>query len=285
LKSERKEAEEEQKKLRAKENLDELIQWFSNNNAKNAIVALSGGVDSAVVALAAKNALGDKAMAITANYKTLSAEELANAEKIASEIGIAHITIEYDELKNLEFVRNDELRCYHCRNELGQRFVIEAHKYGINLIVDGTNVDDLKDYRPGIRALRKNGIRSPFVEIGINKFDIRSIAQECALSVYDKPSNACLASRIQRGISVTYDKLRRIEKSEIIVKRLSEAKQVRVRDHGDIARIEVAPLELSKLFDLDILAKIDNELRNLGFKYVTVDIRGYRNGNLVIIED
>ena len=248
-------------------------------------MALSGGVDSAVVALGAKKALGSNALCITANYKTLSAEELANAVKIAHEIGIAHTILEYDELQNPEFVKNDQLRCYHCRNELGQRLVSEAKKYGMNLIVDGTNIDDLRDYRPGIMALRKNGIRSPFVEIQMKKSQIRSIAQESGLSVYDKPSNACLASRIPRGMRVTYDKLRRIEKSEIIVKRLSEAKQVRVRDHGDIARIEVASMELSKLFDLDKLAKIDAELRDLGFKYVTVDIRGYRSGNLVIIED
>jgi pyridinium-3,5-biscarboxylic acid mononucleotide sulfurtransferase len=276
--------ESQEKNCNASKNLDKLIEWFSSNT-KTAVVALSGGVDSAVVALGAKKALGSNALCITANYKTLSAEELANAAKIAHEIGIAHMILEYDELQNPEFVRNDQLRCYHCRNELGQRLVSEAQKYGINVIVDGTNVDDLKDYRPGIMALRKNGIRSPFVEIRMDKSQIRSIAKESGLSVYDKPSNACLASRIPRGIRVTYDKLRRIEKSEIIVKRLSEAKQVRVRDHGDIARIEVAPMELSKLFDLGKLAKIDAELRNLGFKYVTIDIRGYRSGNLVIIEE
>ena len=264
------------------ENLNKLIEWFSNNT-KSAIVALSGGVDSAVVALAAKKALGMAALSITANYKTLSAEELASAERIANEIGIAHITIEYNELENPEFVKNDELRCYHCRNELGQRLVREAHKYGINLIVDGTNLDDLNEYRPGIMALRKNGIRSPFIELGLDKSQIRAIALEYGLSVYNKPSNACLASRIPRGINVTHDKLRRIEKSEIIVKRLAAVEQVRVRDHGDIARIEVAPLELTKLFDLGKLTKIDVELRNLGFKYVTVDIRGYKSGNLVVI--
>jgi uncharacterized protein len=273
-----------EKNSNASENLDKLIEWFSSNT-KTAVVALSGGVDSAVVALGAKKALGSNALSITANYKTLSTEELADAAKIAHEIGITHMIVEYDELQNPEFVRNDELRCYHCRNELGQRLVSEAKKYGINLIVDGTNVDDLKDYRPGIMALRKNGIRSPLVEIQMGKSQIRSIAQESGLSVYDKPSNACLASRIPRGMRVTYDKLRRIEKSEIIVKRLSEAKQVRVRDHGDIARIEVARMELSKLFDLGKLAKIDTELRNLGFKYVTVDIRGYRSANLAIVEE
>ena len=273
-----------EKNSNASENLDKIIEWFSSN-ATTAVVALSGGVDSAVVALGAKKALGGNALSITANYKTLSTEELAYAEKIAHEIGITHMIVEYDELQNPEFVRNDELRCYHCRNELGQRLVSEAKKYGINLIVDGTNVDDLKDYRPGIMALRKNGIRSPLVEIQMGKSQIRSIARESGLSVYDKPSNACLASRIPRGMRVTYDKLRRIEKSEIIVKRLSEAKQVRVRDHGDIARIEVERMELSKLFDLGKLAKIDAELRNLGFKYITVDIRGYRSANLAIVEE
>jgi pyridinium-3,5-biscarboxylic acid mononucleotide sulfurtransferase len=165
-----------------RENLNKLVEWFSSNT-KSAVVALSGGVDSAVVALGAKKALGSNAMCITANYKTLSAEELANAEKIAREVGIAHMILDYDELQNPEFVKNDQLRCYHCRNELGQRLVSEARKYGINLIVDGTNVDDLTDYRPGIMALRKNGIRSPFVEIQMGKSQIRSLAQESGLSV------------------------------------------------------------------------------------------------------
>jgi uncharacterized protein len=275
---------QQQKKSSAGDNLCMLIEWFSNNT-KSAVVALSGGVDSAVVALAAKKALGINALSITANYRTLSTDELATAEKIATEIGIAHRVLEYDELKNPDFVKNDELRCYHCRNELGRRLVHEAHKSGISLVVDGTSVDDLKEYRPGIMALRKNGVRSPFVEIGIDKSQIRSIAEEYGLSIYDKPSNACLASRIPKGVSVTYEKLHKIEKSEIIVKMLSEAKQVRVRDHGDIARIEVGRGELSKLFDVDKLAKIDAELRNLGFKYVTIDIRGYRSGSLVLIAE
>ena len=268
----------------AKESLNKIIDWFSNN-AKSVIVALSGGVDSAVVALAAKKAFGVNALSITANYKTLSAEELSSSERVANEIGIAHITVEYNELENPEFIKNDELRCYHCRHELGERLVREAHKYGINLIVDGTNADDLNDYRPGIMALRKKGIKSPLAELGLDKSQIRAIALEYGLSVYNKPSNACLASRIPRGITVTAEKLARIEKSEIIVKRLAAVEQVRVRDHGEIARIEIAPAELTKLFDVDKLAKIDVELRNLGFKYVTVDIRGYRSGNLVVIPE
>jgi uncharacterized protein len=264
------------------ENFTKLVNWFLKNGDR-VIVALSGGVDSAVVALAAKRALGNNALSITANYKTLSYEELCSARKIATEIPIEHKVIEYDELQNSEFVKNDERRCYYCRKDLGQRLVLEANKFGINLIVDGTNTDDLQDYRPGIKALRENSIRSPMIEIGIDKSEIRSIAQKFGLSIYDKPSNACLASRVPRGIQVTYEKLKKIEKSEIIVKSLFNVRQVRVRDHGDVARIEVGREELTRLFDVDKLAILDIKLKELGFKFVSIDATGYHTGNLVMI--
>lgn len=264
------------------ENFTKLVNWFLKNGDR-VIVALSGGVDSAVVALAAKKALGNNALCITANYKTLSYEELSSAKKIASEIQIEHKVIEYDELENVEFVKNDERRCYHCRKELGQRLVLEANKFGISLIVDGTNTDDMHDYRPGIKALRENSIRSPMIEVGIDKSEIRSIAQQFGLSIYDRPSNACLASRVPRGIPVTYEKLKKIEKSEIIVKRIFNVRQVRVRDHGDVARIEVERQELTKLFDVDKLDILDIKLKKLGFKFVSIDATGYHTGNLVTI--
>src|ERR687894_2506279 len=177
---------------------NKLVDWFVKNGRDNnkAIVALSGGVDSAVVALAAKKALGDGAIAITADYKTLAEEELATAWRVAREIGIKHKVIEYNELENSSFVKNDVMRCYYCRTELGQHLAEEARRAGILLIVDGTNVDDLTDYRPGIRALRENRVRSPMIELGIGKMEIREIARSFDLSIYDKPSNACLASRI-----------------------------------------------------------------------------------------
>src|ERR1051325_3131059 len=143
---------------------ERLAGWFGASGGR-AIVALSGGVDSAVVALAAKKALGDDAIAITADYKTLAKEELATARKVAKEISIKHIIIEYDELENPDFVKNDGTRCYHCRTELGRHLAQEAKKLGAGLVADGTNVDDLSDYRPGIRALRENGVRSPMVEL------------------------------------------------------------------------------------------------------------------------
>ena len=267
-----------------KSSFDKLIEWFLQNGDR-AIVALSGGVDSAVVALAAKKALGRRALAITADYKTLSDEELATARKVAEEVGIAHKVIEYDELENPEFVKNDGMRCYQCRTELGQHLAEEAKKAGIALIVDGTNVDDLSDYRPGIKALRENGVRSPMVELGISKSEVRKIAKTFRLSVYDKPSNACLASRIPTGDQVTYEKLRRIENSEIVVKTIFGIRQVRVRDHGEVARIEVGKEELQKMFDTGKLALLDSKLKELGFKFVAIDAAGYRAGKLVVVDN
>jgi uncharacterized protein len=263
------------------ESLARLVSWFSGSG-DSALVALSGGVDSAVVALAAYRALGNGALAITANYKTLAEEELATASRVAQEIGIAHRVIEYDELQNPQFVKNDGMRCFHCRTELGAHLVTEANAAGISIIADGTNLDDLSDYRPGIRALREHGIRSPMVELGIDKAEVRRIAKRHGLSVYDKPSNACLASRIPTGTEVTYEKLMRIEKSEIAIKTIFGVRQVRVRDHGEVARIEVGREELSKIFDTRKLALADAELKRQGFKFVAFDAGGYRPGKLVM---
>ena len=253
-----------------------LISWFQNKNQK-AIVALSGGVDSAVVALAAKRALDKKAVAVTADYNTLSADELKSARTIAKEIDIDHRIVRYNELENDEFVKNDILRCYHCRTELASYLLLEAKKINVSLIVDGTNIDDLKDYRPGIKAMRENGVKSPLVELGIGKQNIRSIAKSNNLSVFDKPSNSCLASRIPHGIPVTFEKLKRIETAEILVKSIFNVRQVRVRDHQDTARIEVGREELKEMFDTDKLLVIDSKLKNLGFRYVALDLSGYKS--------
>lgn len=253
-----------------------LISWFQNKNQK-AIVALSGGVDSAVVALAAKKALDKKAVAVTADYNTLSGDELKSARKIAKEIDIDHRIVRYNELDNEEFVKNDSLRCYHCRTELASYLLLEAKKMNVSLIVDGTNIDDLKDYRPGIKAMRENGVKSPLVELGIGKQNIRSIAKSNNLSVFDKPSNSCLASRIPHGIPVTFEKLKRIETAEILVKSVFNVRQVRVRDHQDTARIEVGREEFKEMFDTDKLLAIDSKLKNLGFKYVALDLSGYKS--------
>ncbi|HEX6379053.1 MAG TPA: ATP-dependent sacrificial sulfur transferase LarE [Nitrososphaeraceae archaeon] len=254
----------------------QLVSWFHNRNEK-VIVALSGGVDSAVVAMAAKKALDKNAIAVTADYNTLSADELTSAKRVAKEIDIEHKIIRYNELDNTEFVKNDQLRCYHCRTELATYLSNEARQMDVDLIVDGTNTDDLSDYRPGIKALRENGIKSPLVELGINKQDVRNIAKSNNLSVYDKPSNSCLASRIPHGMPVTFEKLKRIETAELLIKSIFKVRQVRVRDHQDIARIEVGKDEIKDMFDLEKMSVVDSKLKDLGFKHISLDLSGYKN--------
>jgi len=262
--------------------LEELIDWFGNKN--KVMIALSGGVDSALVAYAAFQKLGHSAIAVTADYKTLSKEELETAKQICSEIGIKQILLDYDELQNEDFVKNSSDRCFHCRLELGDHLITLAKQYSVEFIVDGTNLDDLGEYRPGIDALKRNGIRSPLVETHFTKNEIRGAAKLIGLSVYDKPSNSCLASRIPWGQRVTAEKLTRIELGETIVKQITNLKQVRVRDLNGNAKIEVDKDRIS-VFEDDILNEITNKLKLIGFLSVHVDPDGYRPGKINVITD
>ncbi len=262
--------------------LDDLVNWFGDKN--KVIIALSGGVDSALVAYAAFQKLGSSAIAVTADYKTLSKEELDTSKQICSEIGINQIFLDYSELDNEEFTKNDSNRCFHCRLELGDHLIKVAKEHNVEMIVDGTNLDDLGDYRPGIEALKKNGIRSPLVETKFSKSQIRESAKLIGLSVFDKPSNSCLASRIPWGQRVTAEKLIRIEYGENIVKQLTNVKQVRVRDIDGSAKIEVEKDMLSK-FDKVILKQITEKLKMLGFTSVEVDPEGYKPGKINVIAD
>ena len=263
--------------------LDELIQWFENKN--KVILALSGGVDSALVAYAAYQSCGSSSLAVTADYKTLSHDELESAKKICSEIGISHRIIEYNELENSEFVKNDKTRCFHCRTELSEHLIEIAKIENTDLIVDGTNLDDLKDYRPGIIALKENGIKSPLIEVGFTKDEVRSYVKSVGLSVYDRPSNSCLASRIPWGQMVTAESLVRIENGETMIRQLFGVKQVRLRDLDGIAKIEVLPEEIKLLADKKKFIKLDSDLKKNGFKSVIVDPDGYRSGKLNVITD
>ena len=262
--------------------LDELQNWFEDKN--KVMIALSGGVDSALVAYAAFQKLGDSAIAVTADYKTLSKEELDTAKQICSEIGIRQILLDYNELENKEFVKNDSNRCFHCRTELAEHLLELSKQYQVDTIVDGTNIDDLGDYRPGITALKQNGIRSPLVETSFSKSQIRDTAKTIGLSVYDKPSNSCLASRIPWGQRVTAEKLTRIEFGETIVKQLTQIKQVRVRDLDGFAKIEVEK-EMISIFDNDVLKQISEKLKMIGFTDVEVDQEGYKPGKINVIAD
>jgi len=186
-------------------------------------------------------------------------------------------------LENPDFVKNDEYRCFHCRSELAIHLLEVAEQEGMKLIVDGTNADDLDDFRPGIIALQENGMKSPLVELSVRKNEVRQIANSLNLSTSDKPSNACLASRIPHGKEVTSDRLKRIEQAEIIVKELFGVKQVRVRDHDEIARIEVGRDERNLLFDQKKLDELDIELKKLGYNFVAVEATGYKMGSLNVI--
>ena len=263
--------------------LDNLINWFENKSG--VLVALSGGVDSALVAYAAYQKLGSSAIAVTADYKTLSQEELDTSKQVCQEIGINQIFLDYNELENKNFVKNDSNRCYYCRQELGSHLVNLAKEKKIDLIVDGTNLDDLGDYRPGIEALKQNGIRSPLVENNFTKAEIRKIAQSIGLSVFDKPSNSCLASRIPWGQQITSERLARIEYGEKIVKQAVKLKQVRVRDVQGVAKIEVNKEEISLLRSPKILDEITNKLKLIGFSEVLIDSEGYRPGKINVIAD
>jgi len=262
--------------------LDELVNWFESKN--KVMIALSGGVDSALVAYAAFQKLGNSAIAVTADYKTLSEEELCSAKQICQEIGIRQLFLDYNELKNDEFTKNDSNRCFHCRLELGDHLIALAKEHDVQIIVDGTNLDDLGDYRPGIKALKQNGIRSPLVETNFSKLEIRESAKFVGLSVYDRPSNSCLASRIPWGQRVTAEKLIRIEFGETIVKQLTNVKQVRVRDLNGCAKIEVDKVMISSFND-KILNKITEKLKMIGFSAVEIDQDGYKPGKINVITD
>ena len=214
----------------------------------------------------------------------MSQEELETAKQICSEIGIKQLFLDYDELENPEFTKNDSTRCFHCRLELGDHLLELAKKHNVSTIVDGTNLDDLGDFRPGIEALKQNGIKSPLVETNFSKSQVRDIAKSVGLSVFDKPSNSCLASRIPWGQRVTAERLARIEIGETIIKQLTKTKQVRVRDFNGLAKIEVEK-EMISVFDDDILKQVNEKLKMIGFSSVQIDQEGYKPGKINVIAD
>ena len=261
--------------------LNKLLKWFTDKD--KVLVSLSGGVDSALVAYAANKTLGKNAIAVTADYKTLSSEELDSAKLVASEIGITHHLIEYSELENENFVKNDNKRCFYCREELSAELIKFANSLGIKIIVDGTQSDDMGDYRPGIDALHGNGIRSPLLETKFTKELVRKIAKHVGLSIHDKPSNSCLASRIPWGQRVTAERLVRIELAEKIIKQKIGIQQVRVRDIDGLARIEINPEQLNLLDDVEIRNEIFSKFKMIGFSNVEINPNGYVSGNLNVI--
>ncbi|MDS0295868.1 ATP-dependent sacrificial sulfur transferase LarE [Halogeometricum luteum] len=245
-----------------------------------ALVAFSGGVDSAVVAALARDALGDDAVACTAKSETLPAEELDDARRVAEEIGIRHEVVEFSELDNPDFVENDGDRCYHCRTMRLGRMYDAARERGIETVCDGTNASDPGEgHRPGLRAVEELEVFSPLLAHDISKKEVREIADDYGLSVAEKPSMACLSSRIPTGLEVTEERLSRVEKAERAVRQWGFS-QFRVRDHDGLARIEIAREELEAALDPDFAAAVRERLSELGFDHVTLDLHGYQTGSV-----
>jgi len=245
-----------------------------------ALVAFSGGVDSSVVAALAHDALGEDAVACTAKSETLPAAELEEARAIADDIGIRHDVVEFSELDDPDFVENDGDRCYHCRTmRLGEMYD-RARELGIDTVCDGTNASDPGEgHRPGLRAVEELEVFSPLLAHGLTKEEVRAAAERYGLSVADKPSMACLSSRIPTGIEVTEERLTRIERAERLLREWG-FDQFRVRDHDGLARIEVGADELEAALDPAFARAAREHLHDLGFDHVTLDLEGYATGSV-----
>ncbi|WP_447601474.1 ATP-dependent sacrificial sulfur transferase LarE [Nitrospira sp. Nam80] len=249
---------------------------------ESVVVAFSGGIDSSLVLKVAHGELGDRAIAVTAVSATLPERELELARSVAMEIGAAHRILETDQLQIPDFVRNDASRCYHCKTDLYSALGRIREEYAGSAIVDGVHLEDQGDDRPGIAAAREWGVRSPLLEAAFTKADIRELAKALDLSNWDKPAAACLSSRIPRGTAITKETLHRIDRAEAVL--ADEGfRHVRVRDHGDIARIELTPEDFPLLFTEGRGERVSRGLKLLGYRFVTLDLEGYRLGGVTLI--
>jgi len=258
-----------------RERLLDLIRGF-----ESCAVAFSAGVDSTVVAKAAQLALGDQAVAVTGVSPSLAERELDEARRLAELIGIRHELISTEEFSNLDYVRNAPDRCYHCKSELFTQMQSIAPRLNVEVILSGANVDDADDYRPGAKAATEHQVRSPLAECGINKDEIRRLAAQWDLPIWDKPAMPCLSSRVAYGEEVTPERLEMVDRGEQFL-RDQGFPTVRVRYHrGDVARVEVPAVDIAKLCEDDFRQSLAEHLKGLGFRFVTLDLEGFRSGSL-----
>jgi len=243
-------------------------------------VAFSGGVDSAVLAMAAHMALGERATAVTGTSASLAEGELEAAQELAQRIGVRHVVLSTGEVTDPAYSANAPDRCYHCKTELYTHLSALAKQQGLAVLANGMIVEDLGEHRPGIQAAREHGVRSPLAECGFAKTDVRELAADWGLPVADKPATPCLSSRIAYGQEVTPERLRMVDRAEQVLRSLG-LRTVRVRYHaGDVARLEVPAEEIADLCQRAVRAYLADELKRLGFKFVTIDLEGFRSGSL-----
>jgi uncharacterized protein len=243
------------------------------------IVAYSGGADSAYLAWAAHRVLGDRAVAITADSASFPESHKHDAEEFARACGFRHEYIETHEFDNPDYVKNDRDRCFHCKDELFTRLEEVARERGIKHVVYGVNVDDLGDYRPGQRAAKLHHAEAPLVDAGLTKAEIRELSRRAGLATWDRPASACLSSRIPYGTPVTIQNVKTVDRGEDAIRALG-FRQFRVRFHGDVVRIEIAPEELERAMTAEMARRFTAIFKPLGFHYVTLDLEGYRQGSL-----
>lgn len=250
-------------------------------NLGNAVVAFSGGVDSTFLAAAAYRVLGDNALAVTAVSASYPDGEVDRAKAIAAEIGIPLETVYTEELDNPDYVQNNPDRCFHCKSALADKLEEVVKNFGgrYDNLLYGAITDDIGDYRPGMAAAKSRGILAPLIDAGFTKDDVRQVSKAWGLSTWNDPAAACLSSRIPYGTPVTVEALRMIDRAEAFLKSIG-FRQVRVRHHEEIARIEVDPAELPRFFTSGLYEQAATELKSIGYRYVTLDLQGYRTGSL-----
>ncbi len=242
------------------------------------MVAYSGGTDSAYLAWAANQTLGPKAVAITADSASIPASHKKDAEDFVRRFGIRHEYIETHEFENPDYVKNDGNRCFHCKDELFTQLAEAGKRLGLETIIYGVNVDDQGDYRPGHKAANQHGVRAPLLEAGMTKQEIRELSRRMDLPTWDRPAAACLSSRIEYGIEVTPERISQVERGEEALKALG-FRVYRVRYHGELVRLELGKDELARALDPAMAARFTEIFKSLGFKYVTLDLEGYRQGS------
>ena len=259
------------------EKLTQLTALFQD--MEQALIAYSGGIDSTLIAKVAFGALGDRALAITAQSPSLLPEDLDDAITQAQAMGIRHEVVATHEMDNPDYTSNPINRCYFCKSELHDTLKPMAIDRGFAYVVDGVNADDLRDYRPGIQAAKERGARSPLAELGITKFEVREISRHLQLPWWDKPAQPCLSSRFPYGEMITVEKLQRVGRSELYLRKLGW-KNLRVRSEGDTARIEVMPDQIQNFILTTDLPLLTAQLKEFGFLYIMLDLDGYRSGKL-----
>jgi len=261
--------------------LQEKYEILKNNMKKrgSAAIAFSGGVDSTFLVKVAHEVLGDKMIAVTATSSTYPERELKEAIKYAKDMGVKHLIISSEELDIEGFASNPTNRCYYCKKELFTKINAIAKENGVQYVFDGSNIDDDGDYRPGMQAARELEVISPLKEAKLTKDDIRELSKDLGLPTWNKPAFACLSSRFPYGIEITAPKLKMVDEAEQFLLDMG-IRQVRVRHHGEIARIEVAPEERVQFFDVEVMNRIGERFKEIGFNYVTLDMLGYRTGSM-----